>query len=78
MTTISGSVGGALGVAAHLAGATGAELALLARTAFVSGMNLGLLAGAGVPTAGALLALAWLPNQPHLMSGETDKRDHRP
>jgi EmrB/QacA subfamily drug resistance transporter len=66
MTTISGSIGGALGVAAHLAGATGAELALLARSAFVSGMDLGLLAGTAVATAGALLALAWLPQRPQV------------
>ena len=62
MTTITGSLGGALAVAAHLGGPAGAALAHLARSAFVSGMDLGLLTGAAVALGGCLLALAALPS----------------
>jgi EmrB/QacA subfamily drug resistance transporter len=61
MTTILGSLGGALGAAAHLGGPLGAALAHLARSAFVSGMDLTMLTGAGVALGGCLLALAALP-----------------
>ncbi len=63
MTTISGSIGGALAVAAHVGGNVGAELADVARSAFISGMDLGLATGACVAGAGALLALLWLPGR---------------
>jgi EmrB/QacA subfamily drug resistance transporter len=64
LATITGSLGGALEVAAHAGGLVGAELASLARSAFVSGMDLGLATGAGVAVASALLALAILPSRP--------------
>jgi EmrB/QacA subfamily drug resistance transporter len=60
MATILGSLGAALGVAAHLGGPLGAALAHLARSAFVSGMDLAMVTGAAVAWAGCLLALALL------------------
>jgi len=63
LTTILGSVGGALGVAVHVGGPLGAALAHLARSAFISGMDLGLATGA-IAAAGGLLALAALPARP--------------
>jgi hypothetical protein len=64
MTTILGSLGGALAVAAHLGGALGAALAHLTRSAFVSGMDLAMVTGAAVALGGCLLALAALPARP--------------
>jgi hypothetical protein len=63
MQTILGSVGGALGVAAHLGGFFDAELSQLARSAFVSGMDLGLAVGACVAVVGCLIALVALPSK---------------
>ena len=63
MSTIRGSIGGALGVARHLGGVRGGQLASLARSSFISGMDLGLAAGAVVALAAALLALAVLPSR---------------
>jgi EmrB/QacA subfamily drug resistance transporter len=71
LTTITGSLGGALAVAARAGGVLGAELAQLARTAFVRGMDLGLAVGAVVALAGALLALAWLPSRPGASTGDS-------
>ena len=68
--TVLGSVGGALGVAAHAGGAAGLVLARLARVAFVSGADLGLRTGAAVAIAGCVLALAALPARP-LADAET-------
>jgi len=64
LATILGSIGGALGVAAHVGGVPGAALAHLARGAFISGMDLGLATGAIVAAAGGLLALVALPSRP--------------
>jgi hypothetical protein len=64
MNAISGSLGGALAVAARIGGTMGAQLATFAREAFVSGMDLGLLTGAFVAVGGCLLALAILPGRP--------------
>ena len=64
LTTILGSLGGALAVAGHVGGVLGAALAHLARTAFISGMDLGLTVGAAVALVGWLLALALLPSRP--------------
>ncbi len=75
MSTISGSIGGALTVAAHLGGGLGADLAQVARSAFISGMDLGLATGAGVAIAGAVLALAWLPGR--AQAGGTSRRTRR-
>ena len=61
--TVLGSVGGALGLAAHLGGQTGAALAELARASFISGMDLGLLTGAVVALAATVLALITLPGR---------------
>ncbi len=63
-TTILGSIGGALGVAARVGGTTGHLLAYAARTAFVSGAGLGLLTAAAVTLGGCVLALAFLPARP--------------
>jgi hypothetical protein len=60
-STILGSVGGALDVAAREGGRAGEMLAGWARTAFLSGMDLALLTGALVALAAALLAVAVLP-----------------
>jgi EmrB/QacA subfamily drug resistance transporter len=64
MTTVLGSLGGALAVAAHAGGALGAALAHLARSAFISGMDLAMVTGAAVALAGCLLALLALPSRP--------------
>jgi len=64
LTTILGSLGGALAVAGHVGGVLGAALAHLTRTAFISGMDLGLTVGAAAALAGCLLALALLPSRP--------------
>ena len=64
LSTILGSLGGALAVAAHAGPVLGAALDHLARSAFISGMDLGLTVGAAVALAGCLLALAALPSRP--------------
>jgi EmrB/QacA subfamily drug resistance transporter len=63
MNTITGSLGGALEVAARIGGTLGTQLESFARQAFVSGMDLGLLTGACVALGGCLLALAILPGR---------------
>lgn len=60
---VTGSLGGALQVAAYVGGHLGDDLAALARSAFVSGMDLGLLAGAGAAGLGMMIVLVFLPNQ---------------
>jgi len=64
LSTILGSIGGALAVAAHVSPVLGAALVHLARSAFVSGMDLGLTVGAAVALGGCLLALVALPSRP--------------
>jgi len=71
LTTILGSLGGALAVSAHVGGFLGAALGHLARSAFISGMDLGLTVGAAVALAGCLLALVALPSRP----GRTGKSE---
>ena len=68
-TTILGSIGGALGVAARVGGATGDLLAHVARSAFISGADLGLLTAAAVVLAGCVLALLTLPARPPTGAG---------
>ncbi len=63
LSTINGSLGGALAVAAHLGGSRGNALAALARHAFVSGADIAEVVGASVVGAGALIALCVLPNR---------------
>jgi hypothetical protein len=58
---ITGSLGGALAVAARLSPPYAAILAHAARTAFISGMQLSATVSAAVALAGALLTLALLP-----------------
>jgi len=60
-TTITGSVGGALGVAAQVGGELGRLLAEAARSAFISGADLGLLTGAAIVLVGSVLALVTVP-----------------
>jgi hypothetical protein len=62
-STILGSIGGALDVAAREGGMVGEVLAGWARAAFVSGMGLALLTGALVAAAAALLAVVALPGR---------------
>ena len=61
--TITGSLGGALTVAATVGGLPGALLAHAARAAFMSGVHLSLGFGALAAAAGALLVLALLPSR---------------
>jgi hypothetical protein len=62
-STILGSIGGALDVAAREGGMVGEMLAGWARAAFVSGIDLALLTGALVAVAAALLAVVALPGR---------------
>jgi EmrB/QacA subfamily drug resistance transporter len=92
MSTIAGSIGGALAVAARVGGPAGAGLAEYARSAFIGGMDLGLAAGACLALVGAALALVWLPDRTRSavrtqavtpgQAGDdypdTGARDHRP
>lgn len=61
--TITGSLGGALGVAQQLGGALGEGLAAVARQAFVSGMDLASVVGGVVVAAAALGVIVFLPNR---------------
>jgi len=61
--TITGSLGGALGVAAAVGGVTGALLAHAARAAFMSGVHLSTGFGALVAGAAALLVFVALPSR---------------
>jgi len=73
LSTILGSLGGALAVAAHIGPVLGGALDRLARSAFISGMDLGLTVGAAVALAGCLLALAVLPSRPAKAGPELDE-----
>jgi hypothetical protein len=59
---ITGSLGGALSVAAALRGATGAMLTDYAKAAFMSGTQTSMAVGACTALAGALLTLWLLPS----------------
>jgi len=61
VSTISDSIGGALGVARSIGGAPGQALADASKAAFVDGMHQGVLVGAAVAMVGALVALLFLP-----------------
>jgi EmrB/QacA subfamily drug resistance transporter len=74
LSTILGSLGGALAVATHAGPVLGAALEHLTRSAFISGMDLGLTTGAAVALAGCLLALATLPSRPARTRAEPDRR----
>lgn len=60
---ITGSLGGALGVAEHVGGRLGSALAAFSRQAFVSGLDLAVLVGAVVVAAAAMVVLWLLPNR---------------
>jgi EmrB/QacA subfamily drug resistance transporter len=60
---ITGSVGGALAVAAQVGGTKGAELARVARESFVSGMDLALLVATVVVAVAAFVVLFVLPTR---------------
>jgi DHA2 family multidrug resistance protein-like MFS transporter len=60
---VTGSLGGALGVAQHLPGRSGTALATGAKTAFVSGMDLSLIIGAAVVAVACVVVLVLLPNR---------------
>jgi EmrB/QacA subfamily drug resistance transporter len=77
-SSILGSVGGALGVAARIGGSTGELLAHAARSAFLSGMDLGLLTGAAVGLAGAIVALAAVPGRPRAATSAAPGTGGRP
>jgi EmrB/QacA subfamily drug resistance transporter len=64
MHTITGSLGGALGVAASIGGNDGRMLAHAARLAFISGFKLSFVVGSIVAVGGVLLVLALLPKSP--------------
>ena len=61
--TITGSLGGALGVASAVGGSTGSRLAEAARSAFMSGTHVSFAAGAVVAAVAALLVLLALPSR---------------
>ncbi len=61
--TITGSLGGALGVASAVGGSTGSGLAEAARSAFMSGTQVSLAAGAVVAAVAGLLVLVALPSR---------------
>ncbi len=61
MSTIAGSLGGALAIAGALGGPLGLALSHAARDAFMSGAAVALRAGAAVGAAGALFVLAVWP-----------------
>jgi EmrB/QacA subfamily drug resistance transporter len=61
--TITGSLGGALGVASAVGGVAGAALVHVARAAFMSGVHLSLGFGALAAGVAALLVLAALPSR---------------
>ncbi|HTX09205.1 MAG TPA: MFS transporter [Solirubrobacteraceae bacterium] len=62
--TVTGSLGGALGVASAVGGLLGAALAHAARAAFMSGVHLSLGFGAVAAGLAVLMVLAALPSRP--------------
>jgi EmrB/QacA subfamily drug resistance transporter len=66
---ITGTLGGALGVARAVGGVLGAELATAARSGFVDGMDLAVTVGGIVAMVGAATALAMLPARARSRSG---------
>jgi DHA2 family multidrug resistance protein-like MFS transporter len=65
------SVGGAMGVAAHLSGGAGDALAAAAQSAFTDAIGLALLVGSGVALAGAALVKRYL-REPAAAEGLTE------
>lgn len=75
---ITGSLGGALGVAETLGGTTGAMLAHFARAAFMSGTQLSLAVGACTALAGALITIWLLPSGPARRESKAEDDGHEP
>ena len=73
--TITGSLGGALGVASAVGGNAGSLLAHAARSAFMNGSHVSIAAGAVVAGVAALLAFAALPSRAPPDSNPTQDRD---
>ncbi len=73
--TITGSLGGALGVASAVGGVSGSLLDHAARAAFMSGSHLSQGAGALVAGAAALLVLAALPSRGTADGEQTHPRE---
>ncbi|MGA8679985.1 MAG: MFS transporter [Acidimicrobiales bacterium] len=63
LSLITGSLGGALGVAQHVGGALGAALGELARRSFMSGLDLAMTVGAIVVGLAAIVVVVVLPNR---------------
>jgi EmrB/QacA subfamily drug resistance transporter len=59
----TGSLAGALAVAAQLGGEAGLVLAVVARDAFVAAQSMTSLIGVAFAIGGALIALAWMPDR---------------
>jgi len=74
---ITGSLGGALGVAAHVGGQLGTALAAYARQAFVDGLDLAMVVGGAVVAVAAVVVLWLLPNRPQ-PAAPTEGRSSRP
>lgn len=63
LSLITGSLGGALGVAHSVGGTLGASLATFARVSFISGMDLAVTAGAAVVGVAAVVVVFVLPSR---------------
>jgi galactitol-specific phosphotransferase system IIC component len=70
---ITGSLGGALGVAHGVGGTLGHSLGVLARSAFVSGLGLAMTAGTAVVATAAVVVLLVLPSRQPTSSTEADE-----
>jgi EmrB/QacA subfamily drug resistance transporter len=58
------SIGGAMAIGSRMGGLPGEVLITAAKSSFIHAMDRGLVVGAAIALAGALVALAWLPNRP--------------
>jgi EmrB/QacA subfamily drug resistance transporter len=65
VTAAKSSLGAALGVAAHLPSALARPFTELAKNAFMDGFHTALYVGAAAAVVGVLVALIFLPAQPH-------------
>jgi EmrB/QacA subfamily drug resistance transporter len=70
---ITGSLGGALGVAHGVGGALGHGLSVFARGAFVSGLDLAMTAGTAVVATAAVVVLLVLPSRQPASSADADE-----
>lgn len=72
------SIGGAVVVATQTGGQAGARLLDLANAAFIDAMSTTVLIGALFATAGAAIAIRWLPSRPPVTDPLTPAPDPRP